>query len=87
MKHKAVTALVLLATAAAVSLTGILSAAEWLWGYAWLSDLHGALAWLMTALVIGHWAGIALTSWRQREHLVAAMCTGRKRPAKRTEIT
>ena len=87
MKHKTVTALVLLATAAAVSLTGILSAAEWLWGYAWLSDLHGDLAWLITALVIGHWAGVALSSWRHRENLVAAMLAGRKRPAEQADIT
>ena len=78
--------LALLATAVAVSLTGFLFTTEWLWGYAWLSDLHAALAWLITALVIGHWAGVALTSWRHRENLVAAMLTGRKRPAERTDI-
>ena len=78
--------LALLATAATVSLTGILYTTEWLWGYEWLSDLHEALAWLMTVLVIGHWAGVALTSWRHRENLVTAMITGRKRPAEGTDI-
>ena len=79
--------LALLATAAGLSLTGILYTTDWLWGYAWLSDLHGALAWLITALVIGHWAGVALSSWRHRENLVAAMLTGRKRPAEQADIT
>ena len=78
--------LALLATAVAVSLTGFLFTTEWLWGYAWLSDLHAALAWLITALVIGHWAGVALTSWRHRENLVVAMLSGRKRPAERSDI-
>ncbi|CAN5273745.1 cytochrome b/b6 domain-containing protein [soil metagenome] len=79
--------LALLATVAAVSLTGILYTTDWLWGYEWLSDLHAALAWLIFALVIGHWAGVALTSWRHRENLVVAMLTGRKRAAEHADIT
>lgn len=78
--------LALLASAAAVSLTGFLYTTDWLWGYEWLSDLHEALAWLITALVIGHWAGVALASWRHRENLVAAMFSGRKGPAERSDI-
>ena len=78
--------LALLATTAALSLTGFLYTTDWLWGFAWLSDLHAALAWLLAALIIGHWAGVALTSWRHRENLAAAMFTGRKRPAERSDI-
>ena len=78
--------LALLATAAAASLTGFLYTTDWLWGYAWLSDLHAALAWLMAALIVGHWAGVALTSWRHRENLAAAMFTGHKRAAERGDI-
>jgi cytochrome b len=51
-----------------------------------LSDLHAALAWLISVLVIGHWGGVALSSWQHRENLVAAMITGEKRPADRTDI-
>ena len=78
--------LALLTTAAASSLTGILYISEWLWGYAWLSDLHATLAWLIVLLVIGHWAGVGLSSWRHRENLVSAMLTGHKRAAERSDI-
>lgn len=71
--------LLLWGSAAAASLSGWLYTTDWLWGYAWLSDLHAALAWLIAALVVGHLGGVALTSWRHRENLVAAMFSGRKR--------
>lgn len=69
----------LLAGVAALSLTGWLYTTEWLWGYEWLSDLHIALAWVLTVLVPLHLIGVALASWRHRENLVAALFTGRKR--------
>lgn len=78
--------LALLATTAASSLSGYLYTTDWLWGYEWLSDLHAALAWLLAALIVGHWAGVALTSWRHRENLAAAMFTGHKRAAERGDI-
>ena len=78
--------LALLATAAASSLTGFLYTTDWLWGYDWLSNLHAALAWLMAALIVGHWAGVAVTSWRHRENLAVAMFTGRKRAAEPGDI-
>lgn len=65
--------------AGALSLTGWLYTTDWLWGYEWLSDLHALLAWLMLACVAGHLGGVALTSWRHRENLIAAMLTGEKR--------
>ena len=71
--------LALWATAAALSLSGWLFTTDWLWGYQWLSDLHAQLAWFIAALVCCHLCGVALTSWRHRENLVAAMFSGRKR--------
>lgn len=71
--------LALLATAGAVCITGILYTTEWLWGYAWLEALHRILAWMLAGLIPLHLAGVALTSWRHRENLVAAMFTGKKR--------
>lgn len=78
--------LALLACSAGLSLTGVLYTTEWLWGYGWLSDLHSVLAWLVMGLVLGHWAGVALTGWRHRENLVAAMVSGRKRAARHGDI-
>lgn len=72
--------LALWSTAAALSLSGWLYTTDWLWGYAWLSDLHAWLAWGLLTLVIGHLGGVAVTSLRHRENLVAAMFSGHKRP-------
>ena len=72
-------ALALWTTAAALTLSGWLYTTDWLWGYEWLSDLHAWLAWGIATLVIGHLGGVALTSWRHRENLVAAMFSGEKR--------
>ncbi len=46
-----------------------------------LATLHRLLAWLLLALTGLHVAGVACTSWRHRENLVASMFTGRKRRA------
>lgn len=78
--------LLLWATAAALGLSGWLYTTDWLWGYAWLSDLHAALAWLIAGLVAGHLGGVAVTSWRHRENLVAAMFSGRKRAPEADDI-
>jgi cytochrome b len=72
-------AVALWATAAAAAATGWLYTTEWLWGYAWLEWLHAALAWVVVALLAGHLGGVAMTSWRHRENLVAAMFSGMKR--------
>lgn len=60
-------------------LTGWLYTTDWLWGYAWLANLHSALAQVLLGLVALHVGGVLFTSWRHRENLVAAMVHGRKR--------
>ncbi|MBV8035467.1 cytochrome b/b6 domain-containing protein [Roseateles sp.] len=72
-------ALTLWLCAAAVAATGWLYTTEWLWGYAWLEQLHAALGWLIAALVGAHLGGVVATSWRHRENLAAAMLSGMKR--------
>lgn len=71
--------LALLATALALSLSGCLYTTEWLWGYAWLENLHAGLAWLVVELVLLHIAGVAMSSLCHRENLVGAMVHGFKR--------
>ncbi|MEO8297980.1 MAG: cytochrome b/b6 domain-containing protein [Burkholderiales bacterium] len=78
--------LVLLVTVACLSLSGFLYTTDWLWGYAWLSDLHATLAWVILGLVLGHVAGVVLMSLRHGENLVAAMLHGRKRAARSGDI-
>lgn len=70
----------LLAMVAAVGVTGWMYTLDMFWGLAWVEWLHRGLAWALVALIALHVAGVALTSWRHRENLVAAMVSGRKRP-------
>lgn len=44
----------------------------------WLEELHEGAANLMLAVVGVHVAGVAVSGWLHREHLVRAMITGRK---------
>ena len=69
----------LLATAALTAASGWLSVTDRYWGIAWVQDTHEALADALAVLAIVHVAGIAYMSRRQRENLVAAMVSGRKR--------
>jgi len=70
----------LLATVTAVGVTGWMYSLDMFWGLAWVEWLHRSLAWTLLALIALHLAGVAFTSWRHRENLVAAMLNGRKRP-------
>ena len=70
----------LLASAAAASLTGWLSITDRYWGVAWVQETHEVLSNALIALAVLHVAGVAFTSVRHRENLVAAMWTGIKRP-------
>lgn len=69
----------LLALTIATCVSGWLYTLDAFWGYAWVEWLHRGTAWTLATLVVGHLAGVAHTSWRYRENLVAAMVTGRKR--------
>ena len=72
-------ALALWACVAAAGFTGWLFTTDDFWGEPWLEWLHGLLAWAVVGLVALHLAGVAFTSWRHRENLVAAMFSGMKR--------
>lgn len=69
----------LIATIAAVDLTGSLYTTDRFWGVAWVEDLHASLSNVLLALVALHVAGVAFSSWRHGDNLVAAMIHGRKR--------
>jgi cytochrome b len=71
-------ALLLWLLAAATGVTGWLYTTDRFFGEAWLDRLHEALAWAIVAAVAAHLAGVAFTSWRQRENLALAMLTGNK---------
>ncbi len=68
-----------------LALTGWMSRLDALWGEDWPVELHAALAHVMMICIGLHWAGVALASWHQREDLVAAMFTGRKRAPDRDD--
>ncbi|MFI5445415.1 cytochrome b/b6 domain-containing protein [Polaromonas sp. UC242_47] len=70
--------LLLLGLVASLGLTGWLYTTDYFWGMAWLDTLHHALAWALLVLIALHLAGVAFTSLRHRENLVAAMFSGRK---------
>lgn len=70
----------LLLMAALASLSGWLSITDRYWGVEWLQETHEALSNALIALVVVHIAGVVFTSVRERENLVAAMFSGRKRP-------
>jgi cytochrome b len=46
-----------------------------------VKQVHDLLTDAMLGCIAMHVIGVAYTSWRQRENLVAAMITGRKRPS------
>jgi cytochrome b len=76
----------LLGTAAAASITGWLSITDRYWGTAWVQETHEVLSDALIALAVLHVAGVALTSVRHRENLVAAMWNGIKRPPSGSDV-
>jgi cytochrome b len=70
--------LALLINAIVCGLTGWLFTTDRFWGYAWLQTLHGVSGELFMPLLLLHLAGVAYTSWRHKESLVAAMMHGKK---------
>lgn len=69
----------LLASVAGLALTGWLYTTDRFWGDATVELVHRALAWWLLLLVILHVGGVLFTGRRQREPLVRAMLSGRKR--------
>jgi cytochrome b len=70
--------LALLSVIGLLTLTGWLADTDLLWGYAWPVRIHMAIAWALVGLVALHVGGVLLTSWHQRENLIAAMINGDK---------
>jgi len=68
----------MLACIVVVGLTGWLYTLDRFWGLAWLEWLHYSLAWTLIGLIGLHLIGVAFTSWRHKENLVAAMLHGSK---------
>jgi cytochrome b len=69
----------LLATIAAVCLSGWLYTTDRFWGEAWVENVHEGLTWFLLGLVALHIGGVIFSSLRHGENLVAAMFHGRKR--------
>jgi len=68
----------LLANSVLCGLTGWLFTTDMFWGYAWLEKLHGALGEAFVPLVVLHLLGVAYSSYRHKESLIAAMIHGKK---------
>jgi len=75
----AVMIVALLASVAAIALTGWLATTDSFWGDATIDLIHSTLGWGMLGLVALHMSGVFFTGRRQGESLVRAMLTGRKR--------
>ncbi len=73
--------LALLAAAMLAATSGAVYVTDAYWGDAAVYRLHRIAGWSLVWLVPLHLAGVALTSWLQRENLVKAMLTGNKRAA------
>jgi cytochrome b len=71
--------LALLGCVGALALTGWLYTTDCFWGDEQVEALHLALAWALLALALLHVAGVFYTGRRQRESLLRAMFSGRKR--------
>lgn len=74
-----IVALLVLILAAGIS--GWMSKTDRFFGVGWVEDLHSASGNLLIFLVVGHVAGVIVSSMLHGENLVRAMITGRK-PAK-----
>lgn len=62
-----------------VGFTGWLYTTDRFWGVEWVERLHSMLTDVLIMLVALHVGGVAFSSLRHRENLIAAMVHGRKR--------
>ncbi|MDA9408938.1 MULTISPECIES: cytochrome b/b6 domain-containing protein [unclassified Bradyrhizobium] len=69
----------LLLSIAVSAITGALSVTVTLFGVWWIEDTHAFASDAVMILVLLHVAGVVLMSLLQRENLIRAMITGRKR--------
>src|SRR4051812_28830274 len=69
----------LLIFALSAAASGWLYTTDEYWGVEWVARTHAWLSYALLSLVGLHVAGVAFTSYRQRENLVASMIHGRKR--------
>jgi cytochrome b len=69
----------LMLTLALVAVSGWLMTTDAFWGSEIMEELHEGLAEALLVLVALHVAGVFYTGWHQRENLVRAMLSGRKR--------
>ncbi len=76
----------LLACAMLAGASGALYATDRFWGDPLLYALHQVAGWSFAALVPLHLGGVLVTSLLQRENLLGAMLTGRKRAASADDI-
>jgi len=69
----------LLALLAVIAGSGCLLTTDTFWGVEWVAGLHAAAANLALVLISLHVLGVVISSLIERENLVLAMITGRKR--------
>jgi cytochrome b len=69
---------VLLTVVGLVCVSGWLYTTDRFWGIAWVGNTHLWLTYLLIGLVALHLLGVAWSSFKNRENLVAAMFHGRK---------
>ncbi len=69
----------LLGTGLMAALTGWLYTTDAYWGVAFVERIHVFFAELLLVLATFHILGVLITSFRQRENLIAAMFHGKKR--------
>lgn len=77
---------VLLCMVILVSGSGWLYTTDRFWGVEWVENLHDGLTNALIGLVGLHLAGVAWSSFKNRENLVASMIHGRKRAAEGRDI-
>ncbi|WP_298013993.1 cytochrome b/b6 domain-containing protein [uncultured Aquabacterium sp.] len=79
-------ALTLLASTAAIAVSGWLQTTDRYWGSETLEWVHTGLAWSLLGLIFLHVLGVIVTSRHHGENLVLAMLDGRKAPASGNDV-